>query len=587
PFFKISDSELAKIRIHSEAKHKQSDFHDCVLQYSKADSDAALSARLQEILDRIEQWRTIARRGNLADLIWRIYRQTGYLSFVSALPSGQARRANLLRLHDRAIQFEGFASSAAAPSLTRFVEFIEKLQAVGQDWAPAEPQESAGNTVRILSVHKSKGLEFPVVFLAELESKFNKRDSQADCLASAESAKGGLGLQIIDRETNSKLSSLAHEVVAEQKEAMSLAEEMRILYVATTRARDRLILTASQKRSKCSQIVCNGFFLGGGPLPDWQLRACGSPLEWILCGLSNRRILHDALQTGFAKRAGGDDLFSFELHGQADLQELSEFVIALKAGKAARKSSNKSRPKPADARLLAQIKESLAWRYRFGNAPLLPAKSSVTQLTHGNDEYMKLDYSGALQRRPRVLAVAEPHLGDTCVTERPDARLIGTATHLVISELDLAEPVTEEEIEKTKERLLADDAMAPAVAEHIDTESILAFFSGELGRLALDESNAVWREWPFTFALSTGKSVDTSSEMVIVQGIIDMLVRTPHALVVVDFKTDQINTGQTTERAELYRGQLELYGKAACAILGADSVRRWLYFLTPGCAVEV
>ncbi len=579
PFFKISDTELAKIRIHSEAKHKRSDFHDCVLEYFESGSDAGLAARLKEILARIDGWRTIARRGNLADLIWRIYRRTSYLSFVSALPSGQARRANLLKLHDRAIQFEGFASSAGVPSLTRFVEFVEKLQAVGQDWAPAEPQGSAGNAVRILSVHKSKGLEFPVVFLAELESTFNKRDSQADCLADANDT---LGLQIIDRESNSKLSSLAHEVIAEQKEATSLAEEMRILYVATTRARDRLVLTASQKQKKCREIVSNGFFLGGGPIPDWQLRTCRNPLEWILCGLSDRKVLHDALETGLAERAAGDDLFSFKLHSQADLKELSEFVIGLKAGKSARKTSKKSRAKQAESKLLAQIKESLAWRYRFGDTPLLPAKSSVTQLTHGNDEYMKFDYSGALERRPRTLTTAEPRMGETL-----DARLIGTATHLVISELDLAKPVTKEAIENTKERLLADDAMAPAVAEHIDTESILAFFVSELGTVALDASNTVWREWPFTFGRPASESVEARDETVIVQGIIDMLVRTPDGLVVIDFKTDNITAEQVTERADLYRGQLELYGKAACAILGVDSVTRWLYFLTPGCPTEV
>ncbi|MEA3225798.1 MAG: UvrD-helicase domain-containing protein, partial [Planctomycetota bacterium] len=130
PFFKISDTELARIRIHNKAKYERSDFYNCVLEYSRTGSDAGLAGRLENVLAQIDQWRTIARRGNLADLIWRIYRRTSYLSLVSALPSGQARRANLLKLHDRAIQFEGFASSAGVPSLTRFVEFIEKLQAV-------------------------------------------------------------------------------------------------------------------------------------------------------------------------------------------------------------------------------------------------------------------------------------------------------------------------------------------------------------------------------------------------------------------------------------------------------------------------
>jgi len=582
PFFKVSDTELATIRIHSKTGNGRTDFHGCVLEYSETGTDAALAAGLREILARIDRWRTIARRGNLADLIWRVYRETSYLSFVTALPSGQARRANLLKLHDRAIQFEGFASSAGVPSLTRFVEFVEKLQAVGQDWAPAEPAAAAGNAVRILSIHKSKGLEFPVVFLADLQSEFNKRDSQADCLADANNT---LGLQIIDRESNSKLSSLAHEVIAEQKKATGLAEEMRVLYVATTRAKNRLILTASQKLTKCRGIVTGGFFFfGGKPIPDWRLRACGSPLEWILCALSDRKVLHDSLETGLADRAVSDDLFCFKLHNQADLRELSEFVTKLKDGKShgSGARSAKSRAKRAESKLLAQVKSSLAWRYRFGDAPLLAAKSSVTQLTHGNDEYVRFDYSGALERQPRMLAIGKPDAG-----QAPEARLVGTVTHLVISELDLTKPVTREAIERAKERLLADDAMVPVVAEHVDAESILAFFASELGESALDAANTVWREWPFTFALPTGESADTSGETVIVQGIIDMLVRTPDSLVIIDFKTDQTNAGQTTERAELYRGQLELYGKAACAILGADSVRRWLYFLTPGCAVEV
>ena len=228
------------------------------------------------------------------------------------------------------------------------------------------------------------------------------------------------------------------------------------------------------------------------------------------------------------------------------------------------------------------MKSSLAWRYRFGDAPLLAAKSSVTQLTHGNDEYVRFDYSGALERQPRMLAIGKPDAG-----QAPEARLVGTATHLVISELDLTKPMTREAIERAKERLLADDAMVPVVAEHIDAESILAFFASERGESALDAANTVWREWPFTFGRPAGESVETSGETVIVQGIIDMLVRTPDGLVIIDFKTDNITTGQTGERAELYRKQLELYGEAASAILGADSVKRWLYFLTPRCPIEV
>jgi len=627
PIFGISDTSLAKIKLHSKidpppsenpkSEIRNPNFWNCVLQYSESGPDAKLAVRLKEILAQLEDWRTLARRGNLADLIWDVYRQTNFLSFVSALPNGQARRANLLKLHDRAIQFEGFATSAGIPSLTRFVEFIEKLLEAGQDWAPAEPQTSAGNAVRILSVHKSKGLEFPVVFLAELETKFNKEDTFGDCLADA---RYTLGLQIIDRDSNSKLQSLAHQVIAEEKLKAALAEEMRILYVATTRARDRLILTASQKQSTCRNIVSSGFFFGdrpairlaGQPISDWRLRSCQSPLQWLLLGLSDQKVLHDAFETGLSKDVGGDSLFSFKLYDQSQLQQLSKFVLGLKTGKSAKRLADKSRPphlpaqekvaKRTQSKLLSQIKKSLGWQYQFGDAPDLPAKSSVTQLTHRSDEYVKFDYSKALDRQPAALMAPAPD----DLTRPVEPRLIGTATHLVISHLDLACPVTKESIEKTIEKLLADSAITAAVAGRIDTESILAFFQSDLGKIVLNSGNTVLRDWPFTFALPVcefprdeyrASSIEyrvssiehrvSSIETIVVQGIIDMLIQTPQGLVVIDFKTDDISAGQVAGRAELYRPQLNLYARAASAILKSESITKWLYFLTPARAVEI
>ncbi|MCK4294408.1 MAG: helicase-exonuclease AddAB subunit AddA [Planctomycetes bacterium] len=650
PFFNVADTELAKIKMHNKTNQGHESFYNRLVEYSKSGPDTELGSAIAEHLAQIEQWRTAARRGNLADLIWQIYRRTNYLSFVSALPTGQARRANLLKLHDRAVQFEGFVSSAGIPSLRRFVEFIEKLQETGQDWAPAEPTACAGNAVRILSVHKSKGLEFPVVFLAELESKFNTRDIYADCLADAGDT---LGLQIIERRSNSKLRSLAHEVIAEKKLATTLAEEMRILYVATTRARERLILTASQKHKTCRQIITNGFYLGGKAIPAWLLAGCRTPLDWILYGFSDQKALHDAFETELGAEGLDDGLFSFKFHGQAELKKLSAFVTNLKVGRLKRhhpdttrrirrtKDDRRQTMEAASAKgnreiinneiinnQLSIIKESLAWRYGFGDAPRLPAKTSVSELTHRSDEYAKFDYSRAFDRRPACLLA-----GEADMTKPVEPRLIGSATHLVIAALDLTGPVTRETIEKAKEKLLAESVISPSVAERLNTDSIQAFFETDLGRLALDEQNQVLQEWPFTFALpasewndsddardtrcairnthdairdTTGGSLKRSLGMaptdtfgasrdtryairdtIIVQGIIDMLIRTPQDLVVVDFKTDKITADQAPRRAELYRPQLNRYAKAASAILKSPSTAKWLYFLTPRCAIKL
>ncbi len=601
-FFNVSDTELTKIKLHGKTTQQHRNFYSHVLEYSNCGTDAKLSGKLKEILIQLEQWRTLARRGNLADLIWQIYRQTHFLAFVSALPCGRARRANLLKLHNRAIQFEGFVTSSGIPSLTRFISFIEKLQEAGQDWVPAEPQSSVGNAVRILSVHKSKGLEFPVVFLAELNSRFNKEDIFADVLADADYT---LGLQVIDRKSNSRLNSLAHQVIAEQRIAKLLAEEMRILYVATTRAKDRLILTSCQKRNHCRDFVSNGFFFGEQSIPDWQLRACQNPLDWILFALSDQEVLHKAFETGLTKEAQHDDLFGLKLYSQTELEQFSRYVLQIKSGKLRQfappvyhsersVSGAKNLSKQPKSELFLQIEKSLAWQYDHGDASLLPAKLSVTQLTHRNDEYVKFDYSRVLEKEPRVKHGAKILAGGIISGSRYDNLAVGNATHLLISRLDLSQPVNVEAIQRTKEKLLTDAAITEDVARTIDTDSILAFFQSALGQMALDKANTIWREWPFTFALPLSDFISSSderraksNETVIVQGIIDMLVRTPQGLVIIDFKTDNITVKQVPERAELYRRQLSLYAQAASSILKEKLLAKWLYFLTPATEFEI
>jgi ATP-dependent helicase/nuclease subunit A len=588
PFFKVTDTELTKIRIHSRAHEDNGNFYDCMLQYCNSGKDKKLAASLKAINLQINTWRTIARRGNIADVLWKVYRQTGYLSFVSALPNGQARKANLLKLHDRAIQFEGFASSTGIPSLTRFVEFIEKLQETGQDWAPAEPQSSVGNSVHILSVHKSKGLEFPVVFLAELDSTFNKNDIHADILTDTDYT---LGLQVIDSQSKTKLRSLAHEVIAEQKLSVTLSEEMRILYVAMTRAKERLVLIASEKLKTCTKAISKGYYFSPDPIPDWQLRSAPNPLAWILYALSDRDILHKAFNTSLTDCKKDSDLFSFNLYDQPELKQLARFVLKLKTDRLIRSStrSKKAHTKRKESELYKQVKKSLDWRYRFSDVYSLPAKNSVTQLTHHNDEFVT-DFwrTRVLDRMPTVLTSSEQGL-----TKPVEPQVLGSATHLLISQLDLSGPVTKAIIKATKDKLLNDNAIAASVADSIDTESILSFFHSDLGKLVLDPENTIYREWPFTFTLPASEFTDssdkpqTTGDEIIIQGIIDMLIRTTKGLIIIDFKTDRITAAQVSERTDLYRRQLELYGQAASAVLNSKCIARWLYFLTPRISKKV
>jgi len=591
-FFRFSDTELARLRLAGGRRGGGGDFYQCVVGYGRSGDDVKLAEKVRRALEQIDQWRSAARRGSLAELLWRIYRQSGCLWRVLALPNGQARRANLLKLHQRAIEFEGFASSTAGGPPGRFVAFVEKLQEAGGDWATAEPEAQVENAVRIMSIHKSKGLEFPVVFVAELGAAFNMRDRRRQLLADAENT---LGLQVIDASANVRLDSLGHQIITESRQAAALAEEMRILYVAMTRARDRLILTASEKHRSCLGVLTTGYFFGGGPIPDWQLRRCGNCLDWILYGLSDQGSVHKAFESDLAERAEDAGLLSLKVYGRSRLESLAEYILELNRGKAA-PGSKQSGQQPADGAVLrtpAQLKRSLCWRYPFSGLSAVPAKQSVTELTHGQEVFDRVEACVSLERQPQ--AVLDKR---TVAAQRVDGRLLGQACHLVISELDLGAPLRPRDIRQTVERLVAAQKIPAVLAGHIDIEAIAAFFDSSLGRLALEPGQKVLREWPFTFALPAadwlGEDKETSSlslratgETVIVQGIVDMLICGREGLVVIDFKTDEVVSERAAALAERYRRQVWLYGQAAAAILKAELAGRWLYFLAPGCAVEV
>ncbi len=570
PFFRVSDTQLAMVRKFGDGADGKLSFYDCITGYYNRGSDEDLRDKLCGILEQLDMWRRAVRRGSIADVLWRVLRDTGYLSFVSALPNGKQRRANLLKMHDRAIQFEGFAGGAAnqSTSLGRFVEFIEKLLEHGKDWAPAEPETSAQNAVRIMSVHKSKGLEFPVVFLAELNNKFNKKDSTDDCLFDEDDT---FGLKIVEPNSKVKLSSIAHQVIAEEKLKTTLAEEMRVLYVAMTRARERLIITGSKEKDRCQKLVTEAAMIEGDGLNDWQLRDCQCHFDWILCGLSDQRQLLNALDVETDGGGDGSELFSVDVVSRARLDEMASSL--LQGGSTDTKDKQKIAGSDAKESL-AKIKESLNWRYAFEDLTCMSTKTSVSQLTHREDEFAGTVYADALKRMPE--AVDRQDHGKVSASQR------GTATHLVIQNLDLDQTVSVEAIDEVIAKLVSNGAIPEAVAGRIDSGAIERFFASELGKLCFAKGNSILREWPFTIGIDAKElGAASGGENVIVQGIVDMIIMTPEGLVVIDFKTDNVTAEAATDRADRYKEQMGHYVRAAGSILGEKVAGAYLYFLLP------
>ena len=581
PIFGISDSQLAAIRLHGG---RRLSFYRAVLAYADKGPDAALKKPLGAILAQLTAWRKQLRQGSLANLLDGIFREKDLLAFYAALPNGAQRRANLLKLHDHAIQFEHFRTTEPGAALGRFVEFLEKLAEAEQDWAPAEPDSAGENAVRIMSVHKSKGLEFPVVFVAELNTAFNMRDAAGECLIDEQT----VGLQIIDPAAAGKFPSMAHQVIAERHRRANVAEEVRILYVALTRAREKLILTASRKGDACAKVLgeCAAF---GKAIPDWQLVTARCHWDWILMSMARHKGLCGLFDVASGEPALPESLLHAARVERGELETMTRRILDDKRSRTCwttPPNPGSTADKAAQA-AFETIRSNLLWQYPHQAITEISAKLSVSELTHGDDEFSSVNVVGAFIKNPASI---------TKRSQTPfsaDALSLGTAVHATLEHLDLSKPVTSKTIRQTIKQLAAAGVIDGAIVDQIDTDAIAAFFDSDLGQRAQTHHATVLREWPFTCGVPAtetqkrGLTPFSSEEIVVVQGIVDMIVPTKAGLVIVDFKTDRVDDETIAHRAERYAGQLRMYGHAAGSILGRPVAEMWLYFLNAGQAIEI
>lgn len=567
PIFGISDTQLEKIKSHTEEKI---DFYSLLESVSAKSQDRDLQKKISDVLNQLENWRTLSRRGSLADLIWQIFSQTDFLSFVSALPGGSQRKANLLKLHHRAIQFEKFASSLNVISLSRFVDFLQKLLDSGGDWAPAEPDSSAANAVRVMSIHKSKGLEFPIVILAETNRQFRFGSHSGDCITDGNST---IGIKIIDKSGSSKLSSLTWQIINDKLRKQNLAEEMRILYVAMTRAEDKLIITGAADSKNCKCLLSNAYFCDTLKLPNFLIEGAKSELDLILlsCGDSKKLMRHFELPL---KNNGNDDLFDLKIFSPDEILRLEKKF--LKKHPPSRYDQMKS-PLP-DETFYKNIEKKLNWQYPYKKIESVKAKQTVTSLVQQAEQFAKADFNFAFESFENL-------------TDKTDALVVGSATHLVLQNIDLNQNINQSAIRQVISSLSQKGYIAKPTAGKINIASILRFFQSDLGKLVVANADNAGKEWPFTFAVPVAQLYpdieNCYDEKVIIQGIVDMLVKTPDEILIIDFKTDHINAAQVQARSEIYKPQLKWYCRAAGEIMNVKTVSGYFYFLSPGVSEKI
>ena len=528
PVFGFSPDELSQIRSCDTAV----DFYTALTLRAESDEK---SRTFLALLDRL---RLTAPDLRAAELIWLLLEELDMLAVCSAMSDGAQRRARLMELIALAKRFE----STGYRGLHRFVLWLRRLADKGQE--PSLGEE--GDAIQILSVHKSKGLEFPVVFLCDTARQFNRQDSRDTVLVHPEL---GLGPKLTDLQRRVEYPTLARNAIRLRLEREMLSEELRLLYVAMTRAKERLYLTGVVK--DLDKLIEKSRETLSVPMAPEVLARAASPLQWLVSAC-----LADGEQHIRIRRC--------EAASDAAAEE------------------QQTEQTEKDETAAAELRRRLAFRYPYSAAEALPSKVTATELK-GRAE---------ADEDARPLAPARKthfRMPDFTKKDKPvTGAEKGTATHLVLQYMDFDRTGSVDEVRQEIERLRLQRFLSDREAMAVDADAIVGLFASPLGE-CLRRAEELHREFKFSLLCDAGELFGCASgEEVLLQGVVDCFWIEDGAITIVDYKTDALrDRGQARERADAYRSQLGAYARALERICGLPVRQCVLYFLSVGEAITL
>lgn len=584
----LTDSQLVEIRTCKKIGNAARPFHEAVRNYAVSGPDENLRKPLASMFDQLSAWRAFASRRPIADVLWQIYEESGYLAYVSALARGEQRRANLIQLHEYARQFGDFRRQG----LNQFIRFIDELRDSGEELmaGAVAPQ---GDAVRIMTIHASKGLEFRAVILAEAGKLFNLQDAQQSVLVDR---KLGVGLEGVDLQRHFQYPTLPHRLVGDAVRRESIAEELRVLYVALTRAKERLLIVGTDKLidSPGESIHDPNAVSGVLPLPvRLNARNC---MKWILAAIETMPAGTAAWENAATTT---DTLFSVRQYALDDMRGWS--FEAPRSDAAARKAEQFAALVPlgtiasTDADLIATIERRLTTPYAAEALTHVPAVVAASELKRRwnlleepDDPVVAMPSGEPKAKYPRQFRM--PAITDTATA--PATTQIGTWTHELLQRIDLAQPCDRTNIGQQLVGMVAARQFTAEQAQAIDLDAVAWFFVSDLGQRLRHPSTRVLREWPFVLAADpTRYRADAiardADDLLLVRGIVDCLFDDGAGWEVLDYKTDRVSGDALRERAREYAGQVQIYAQAVEAAFSVRPKKTWLAFMTPREIVSV
>ncbi|NLY43131.1 MAG: helicase-exonuclease AddAB subunit AddA [Clostridiaceae bacterium] len=574
PIVGFTTDELAELRL----VQKKGLLFDALKKLAQS-GQGDINKKAIEFLENLQKWRDMSLYMSTDQLIWQLYNDTGYYSMVGAMPAGPQRQANLRILFERARQFE----ETSYKGLFNFIRFIDKLKSSKGDMGSAKILSENDNVVRIMSIHKSKGLEFPVVILAGCGKQFNFKDMKKSILLHQDL---GFGPKVVDHKLRLSWPSAARQAIMQKIKAETLSEEMRILYVALTRAKEKFIITGHVNNlpKEAARWSANAS-VKEDKFPAYEMLKSRSYLDWIVPAL----IRH--------KRCSGlrdNPLFGSEFKGLL-IDDPSLWDIRIWSKNAVSNENIAEEHRENDflkwldelekkgedelSEFAEEISKRLSWDYSFDKVTRVPAKVSVTELKRRFDAEMAeeagafIEYQPALIKKPlflqekRGLSAAEA----------------GTAMHCIMQHLDYGC----EDIEAQVRAMIEKDLITEQQAKSVDMAKIRGFLQSPLGKRML-KAEKIYREVPFNIEIPCHelyKDMEDGmcgEETVLLQGIIDCFFEEADGIVLIDYKSDYMPEGGADRIRERYKIQINYYAMALEKLTGKKVKEKYIYLFDNG-----
>lgn len=569
PFVGLDAQQMAQIRM----AYPEVSFFEAAETFAGSDKgDGAEDTReiLRQFYDRLSHFREMIPYTPIHELLWKILEETGYSLYVAAMPGGAQRLANVEMLVEKAAAFEG----TSYKGLFHFVRYIEQLKKYDVDYGEANIADEQSDTVRIMTIHKSKGLEFPIVFVCGLGKQFNMQDIKSSMVIHPE---WGVGLDHIDLEQRTKVPTLLKKLIQREIKLENLGEELRVLYVAMTRAKEKLILTGEQKDA---EETLEKMKAAQQAFSFYELSSARCYMDWILPAVAEHSPVSVRIFTAENVLAES----SAQVHADMWARDVLEHWDT-------GRSYNET--------LRSHLQEQFVFTYPYEKEGRRKLKFTVSELK--KRAYLAEESGELLIEEPDVIPLLPQFLREE---ETLTGASRGSAYHKLLELLDFTVKYDERMLKETIAKLVQEGRLSQEMAECIRVRDILDFLQCKSGQRMQRAAcaNVLFKEQPFVLGVSAGEvypeesaaicqggadEADVSAkrssdsiegDRILVQGIIDVYFEEDGGLVLLDYKTDKVR--KASELIEKYHAQLEYYAKALERLLDKPVKEKWIYSFT-------